>query len=114
MSDATLGLHVTELGSASDLEGLRDALASFDFILVDAHLDPREATREFRRRLPKDRQPRIVALTANALIGDQERCLAAGMDAFATKPLTLVELAAALRAGVRNNSLVISKLCGAA
>jgi CheY-like chemotaxis protein len=60
-------------------------------------MDGLEATRELRRRLPPERQPRIVAVTANALVGDREACLAAGMDDYVTKPLKLDGLASAIR-----------------
>ena len=60
-------------------------------------MDGLEATRELRRRLAPNRQPRIVAVTANAILGDRETCLAAGMDDYVTKPLKIEGLAAAIR-----------------
>jgi CheY-like chemotaxis protein len=48
------------------------------------------------------RQPLIVALTANAMIEDRERCLAAGMNDFLAKPLQLHELERCLAALTRN------------
>jgi signal transduction histidine kinase/CheY-like chemotaxis protein len=48
-----------------------------------------EASTEIRRREGRDRHVPIVALTASAIKGDEERCLEAGMDAYITKPVTL-------------------------
>jgi PAS domain S-box-containing protein len=74
-------------------------------ILMDCQMpemDGFEATREIRRReglkFPDGggSRVRVIALTANALAGDHERCLAAGMDAYVSKPLHLDALKAAL------------------
>jgi PAS domain S-box-containing protein len=73
---------------------------SYDLVMMDLQMpvmDGLEATRELRRRLAADRQPAIVAVTANALLGDREICLAAGMNDYVTKPLKLDGLAAAIR-----------------
>jgi HPt (histidine-containing phosphotransfer) domain-containing protein len=50
-------------------------------------MDGLEATRQIRAQLPRERQPRIVAMTANALPADRQRCLAAGMDDYMAKPI---------------------------
>jgi signal transduction histidine kinase/DNA-binding response OmpR family regulator/HPt (histidine-containing phosphotransfer) domain-containing protein len=71
----------------------------YDLILMDVlmpELDGLDATRQIRETLPKERQPRIVAMTANALSGDRELCLAAGMDDYISKPVQLDELAKVL------------------
>jgi CheY-like chemotaxis protein len=57
-------------------------------------MDGFEATRRIRAR--PGAGPRIVAVTANALAGDEQRCREAGMDAYISKPIDLRELAAAL------------------
>lgn len=69
-------------------------LRPFDLILMDVQmpeLDGLEAARQIRE-LPHIRQPRIVAVTANAFETDRSACLAAGMDDFIAKPLRLVSL----------------------
>jgi CheY-like chemotaxis protein len=60
-------------------------------------MDGFEASKEIRRRLPEDRQPAIVALTANVLQGDRDACLAAGMDDYITKPVKLADIAASIQ-----------------
>jgi CheY-like chemotaxis protein len=66
-------------------------------ILMDVQMpeiDGLEATRQIRKMdLP---QPRIVAMTANAMQGDREICLAAGMDGYIAKPIRVDELVEAL------------------
>jgi CheY-like chemotaxis protein len=76
----------------------RDA---FDLILMDVQmpeLDGLEATRRIRdwERSEGRNRARIVALTAHAMVDDQARCLAAGMDAYLTKPLRAADLETAL------------------
>jgi PAS domain S-box-containing protein len=71
----------------------------YDVVLMDVHMpemDGLEATRRIYQRWAT-RRPRIVALTANALEGDREACLAAGMDDYISKPIREEELASALR-----------------
>jgi CheY-like chemotaxis protein len=71
----------------------------YDVILMDVQmpeLDGLEATRALRARAPADRQPRIIAMTAEAMQGDREMCLAAGMDDYVSKPVRVEELVRAL------------------
>jgi CheY-like chemotaxis protein len=69
----------------------------FDLVLMDCQmpgLDGYETTREIRRREMAERGSHIpvVAMTASAMAGDRERCLAAGMDDYIAKPITSSQL----------------------
>src|SRR5690625_7557009 len=59
-------------------------------------MDGLTATRRVREEFPPERQPRIVAMTANAMQGDAELCLGAGMDAYLSKPVKMDEVKAVL------------------
>jgi len=70
----------------------------YDVILMDVQMpemDGLDATRTIRKEDIK--QPYIVAMTANAMQGDREMCLAAGMEFYITKPVRVAELVAALK-----------------
>jgi two-component system, sensor histidine kinase and response regulator len=76
--------------------------ATYDAILMDCQMpvmDGLTATGEIRRREQTSGAARVpvIALTANAMEGDRERCLAAGMDDFLSKPFTQQQLATLLR-----------------
>ena len=57
-------------------------------------MDGLEATRQIRQQIIA--QPAIIAMTANAMYGDREICLRAGMDDYVSKPVKLEELVAVL------------------
>ena len=72
----------------------------YDVVLMDVQMplmDGLEASRRIVDAAPTDR-PRIVAMTANAMQGDREMCLAAGMDDYIAKPIDAATLIQALRA----------------
>jgi signal transduction histidine kinase/CheY-like chemotaxis protein len=73
--------------------------APYDVILMDVQMpemDGLEASRAVCRRWPTGARPRIIAMTAEAMQGDRELCLAAGMDDYLAKPVRLDELRRAL------------------
>jgi signal transduction histidine kinase/DNA-binding response OmpR family regulator len=71
----------------------------YDLVLMDVQMpemDGLEASRQICSRWPRGVRPRIVAMTANAMQGDRERCLEAGMDDYVSKPVRVDELINAL------------------
>jgi CheY-like chemotaxis protein len=72
----------------------------YDLVLMDVQMpemDGLEASRRIVARWPSPTErPRIVAMTANAMQGDREQCLAAGMDDYVTKPIRVEALVEAL------------------
>ena len=77
---------------------------AYDVVLMDVlmpEMDGVTATRRIRERFSPDGQPRIIAVTASALVGDARRLLAAGMDDYISKPIMARELVAALERSAR-------------
>ncbi len=97
---------LNSIGYASDTvasgEAALEALdvRHYDLLLLDIQMpgmDGYELTRRVRARFRED-APRLVALTASAMDGDRERCLAAGMDDYLSKPMRREQLAAVVAA----------------
>jgi CheY-like chemotaxis protein len=97
-------LHMLDCRVEAVVNG-REAIAAvaarrFDVVLMDVQMpdmDGLEATKAIRSlEAPNGPRVAILALTAHALEGQRERCLAAGMDDFLTKPITLEALTMAL------------------
>jgi CheY-like chemotaxis protein len=71
----------------------------YDVILMDVQMpemDGLEASRRICARWSRDQRPTIIAMTANAMQGDREMCLEAGMDDYVSKPIRTDELVKAL------------------
>ena len=73
---------------------------AYDILFLDVQMpemDGLEAARQICQRWPVEKRPRIIAMTGNALMGDREKCLQAGMDDYITKPVRTGDLQAALQ-----------------
>jgi CheY-like chemotaxis protein len=108
---ARLGYQVDVV--ANGLEVLAAvARQPYDIILLDVQMPEMDGL-EAVRRLRTDangttHRPWVIALTANALQGDRERCLAAGMDDYINKPIKVAELSAALARGCMASQSALS------
>jgi len=92
---------VVDVVADGEAAGLAAAAVHYDLILMDCHMpgiDGFEATRRIRGDAAgRSVRTPIVALTADALAGDRERCLDAGMDDYMTKPVAAAQLAGTVR-----------------
>lgn len=96
------GHRVTVAGNGRTAVDLAER-SEFDVILMDLQMpdiDGLEATAAIRA-LPELHRTPIIALTAHSMVGDRERCLAAGMNGYLSKPLDLRELIETVESAVR-------------
>jgi CheY-like chemotaxis protein len=109
LTDAGCQVHVVANGHQA-LTAVRTHLQEprYDVVLMDCQmpeLDGFQAAtsiRDLERSAPAAARLPIIALTANAITGDRERCLAAGMDAYVTKPIDSRELFQTVETCLRN------------
>ena len=114
----TLALRLLEkLGYRADVAGngieALEALERqpYDLLLSDVQMpemDGVEATRRILERWPAEERPWIVAMTAEAMQGDRERFLAAGMNDYVVKPIRIEELVTAIERAPRRPDVVAS------
>lgn len=106
------GMILKRLGYRADVAGngleVLQALERqpYDLILMDIEMpemDGVEATRRIIATYPEGKRPKIVAVTANAMEGDRERFIAAGMSDYVSKPIRVEALVRALRACLGNS-----------
>ncbi len=92
--------------AANGLEALERQ--RYDVVLMDMQMpemDGLEATRQIIARWQPEERPYIVAMTANAMEGDREMCLAAGMNDYVSKPVRVQSLVEALERGAAYNDI---------
>jgi CheY-like chemotaxis protein/HPt (histidine-containing phosphotransfer) domain-containing protein len=103
-------IGLTPQVASNGLEAVEiSGLNQFDVILMDCqmpHMDGYEATRQIRKREREQglKPVYVIAMTANAMQGDREKCLAATMDDYLSKPVKNSELQAALARGAEANA----------
>jgi CheY-like chemotaxis protein len=100
--------HVVTVAENGQAALHASATQSFDLILMDIQMpgmDGLEATAAIRKKeIATGAHMPVIAMTAHALKGDKERCLAAGMDGYVSKPIRTIELFAAIESVMQNLS----------
>jgi CheY-like chemotaxis protein len=95
-----MSIMLHKLGLLSDiaedgqkaLEMVMESPSPYDFIFMDLQMpvmDGLECTKRIRESVPQKQQPIIIAMTANVMEGIQQRCTAAGMDDYISKPVKM-------------------------
>lgn len=94
----SIGYEADSVESGQEaLEAVRKT--SYDVIFMDVQMpgmDGFETSRAIWREFEEENRPYIIAMTASAMLGDRERCLAAGMDSYVSKPVDIGELGSIL------------------
>ena len=91
---AKLGYRAELAGNGSEVVKALEQ-RTYDMLFLDVQMpemDGLECARQICHRWTRDRRPIIVAMTGNALMGDREKCLGAGMDDYISKPVRISEL----------------------
>lgn len=101
-----LGCYCDTVGNGKEaIEALRNI--SYDLVLMDCQMpemDGYEATRQIRAMNEEFSEIPIVAMTANAMKGDREKCLEAGMNDYVTKPIAVGDLSAVIETWAQKSS----------
>ncbi|MGE4093542.1 MAG: response regulator, partial [Candidatus Binatia bacterium] len=105
-----LGCDVTVTSNGREaVEALKSS--QYDLVFMDSHMpemDGFSATAAIRAHEGKTHHTPIIALTANAMTGDRERCLTAGMDDYVSKPFTQEKLRLVLDRWITLNCLLVT------
>ncbi len=89
------GMKPLAAASGREALGLLKKGKKFDLAIINMQMlkmDGLEATRKICGKWPKEKRPRIIAMTANEMKGDREMCLDAGMDDYISKPIKVEDL----------------------
>lgn len=101
-----LGCYCDTVANGKEaIEALRNI--SYDMVLMDCQMpemDGYEATRQIRIMKEEFSSIPIVAMTANAMKGDREKCLDAGMDDYVSKPIAIADLSAVIETWAKKTS----------